>query len=86
MIIVRKLNTKFSEKGDSGASVFFINKEGQAVVIGIVEAYWKFHGNWELSAVTPFCLQSLKDWITELNNNMLNNTNTSLSSGWCRIG
>ena len=86
LIIVRKLNTKFSEKGDSGASVFFINNEDKAVVIGIVEAYWKFHGNWELSAVTPFCLQSLKDWITELNNNMLNNTNTSLSSGWCRMG
>jgi len=66
-IIVRKRNNKFSEEGDSGGSVFFINDMNEATILGIVEGYWKFHPHWELSAVTPFYPKDLKEWITELN-------------------
>jgi hypothetical protein len=78
-IIVRKKNIKFSEEGDSGSTVFFVNDNNKAVVIGIVEGYWKHHLQWELSAVTPFKL-GLKDWIMELNDTIVRNENASLVS------
>ena len=66
-IIVRKRKNKFSEEGDLGGSVFFINDLNKATILGLVEGYWKFHPHWELSAVTPFYPKDLKEWITELN-------------------
>jgi hypothetical protein len=80
-IIVRKKDIKFSEEGDSGSTVFFVNDNNEAVVIGILEGYWDFHFKWHLSAVTPFFLEDFKKWIMELlNDTILINENTSLDS------
>lgn len=79
-IIVRKKDIKFSEEGDSGSTVFFVNDQNKAEVIGIVEGYWKHHLQWELSAVTPFYLEELEEWIMELNDTTARNDNTSLVS------
>jgi hypothetical protein len=79
-IIVRKKNIKFSEEGDSGSTVFFVNDNNEAVVIGILEGYWDYHFKWHLSAVTPFFLEDFKKWIMDLNDTILRNENTSLDS------
>ena len=72
-IIVRKCNNKFSKEGDSGGSVFFINDNNEATIIGVVEGYWKFHPFWKLSAVTPYDLQKLRQWIEDLNDTSVSN-------------
>jgi len=74
-IIVRKDKFNFSEEGDSGGSVFFINNYNEATILGILEEYWDYHFKWHLSAVTPFFLKELKEWIMELRND-----NASLGS------
>jgi hypothetical protein len=79
-IIVRRKDIKFSEEGDSGSTVFFVNDHNEAEVIGILEGYWKHHLQWQLSAVTPFNLEELKEWIMELNDTTVRNDNTSLDS------
>ena len=79
-IIVRKKDIKFSEEGDSGSTVFFVNDNKEAEVIGIIEGYWDYHFKWHLSAVTPFFLEDLKKWIMELNDTIVGNENTSLDS------
>jgi hypothetical protein len=76
-IIVRKNNIKFSEEGDSGSTVFFVNDNNEAVVIGILEGYWDYHFKLHLSAVTPFFLDDFKKWIMDLNDTILRNENTS---------
>jgi len=74
-IVVRKNKGSFSEKGDSGSSVFFINDQmTESTVIGILEGVLEPHISWPLSVVTPFSLEKLKKWTEELNSIRLNFT------------